>query len=46
MATGSTCKGQGFTVGAARDGSVVLTLSGGGSITLAGVTSFQTGFVV
>ena len=33
-------QGQGFSVGAATDGSVVLTLSGGGSIALAGVTTF------
>ena len=33
-------QGQGFSVGAATDGSVILTLSGGGSIALAGVTTF------
>ena len=39
-------QGQSFTQGTAADGSIVLTLSGGGSITLAGVTTFNAGFVV
>ena len=39
-------QGQSFTQGTAADGSVVLTLSGGGSIMLAGVTNFSAGFVV
>lgn len=38
--------GQSFTQGKAADGSIVLTLSGGGSITLAGVTTFSAGFVI
>jgi Ca2+-binding RTX toxin-like protein len=37
--------GQSFTQGKAADGSVVLTLSGGGTITLAGVTTFSAGVV-
>jgi len=35
--------GQSFTQDKAADGSVVLTLSGGGTITLAGVTTFSPG---
>jgi Ca2+-binding RTX toxin-like protein len=38
-------QGQSFTLGTAADGSVVLALSGGGTITLAGVTTFEAGFV-
>jgi hypothetical protein len=39
-------QGQTFTVGTAADGSLLLALSGGGSINLIGVTTFQPGFVV
>jgi hypothetical protein len=35
-----------FTQSTADDGSIVLNLSGGGAITLAGVTTLQVGFVV
>ena len=38
-------QGQSFTVGTAADGSVVLALSGGGTVTLNGVTTFEAGFV-
>lgn len=37
---------QSFTLGTASDGSIVLTLSGGGSVTLAGITTFNAGFMV
>jgi Ca2+-binding RTX toxin-like protein len=38
-------QGQSFTLGTAADGSVVLALSGGGTITLNGVTSSEAAFV-
>jgi hypothetical protein len=41
-------QGQTYALGSAASGDALLTLSGGGAITLAGITSqtFQSGFVV
>ena len=39
-------QGQSFTQSSTADGSILLTLSGGGTIMLAGVTTFNAGFVV